>query len=30
MYPAVFVYWANIELIDGRKILFKGDITLVR
>ncbi len=28
--PAVFVYWSEIELIDGRRILYKGDITLVR
>jgi gliding motility-associated-like protein len=28
--PAVFVYWAKIELIDGRIILYKGDITLLR
>ncbi|MBK6929546.1 MAG: choice-of-anchor L domain-containing protein [Saprospirales bacterium] len=30
MTPAVFVYYAEIELIDGRKLLYKGDITLVR
>lgn len=29
MDPAVFVYYAEIELIDGRKLLFKGDVTLV-
>lgn len=28
--PAVFVYYAEIVLIDGRKILYKGDVTLVR
>jgi hypothetical protein len=28
--PAVFVYYAEIELIDGRTILYKGDITIVR
>lgn len=28
--PAVFVYMAEIELIDGRVILYKGDVTLVR
>ncbi|MBV6439838.1 MAG: hypothetical protein DYG98_22130 [Haliscomenobacteraceae bacterium CHB4] len=28
--PAVFVYYAEIELIDGRVLLYKGDITLVR
>ena len=30
MTPAVFVYYAEIRLIDGRVILFKGDVTLVR
>jgi len=30
MVPAVFVYYAVIKLIDGRKLLYKGDITLVR
>ncbi len=30
MNPAVFVYWAEITFIDGQKILFKGDVTLVR
>ena len=30
MTPAVFVYYAEIEMIDGRIIVFKGDITLVR
>jgi gliding motility-associated-like protein len=28
--PAVFVYQAEIEFIDGRKELFKGDVTIVR
>jgi hypothetical protein len=28
--PAVFVYYAEISLIDGRKLLYKGDVTLVR
>jgi gliding motility-associated-like protein len=28
--PAVFVYYAEILLIDGRTVLYKGDITLVR
>lgn len=28
--PAVFVYYAEVELIDGRIILYEGDITLVR
>ena len=30
MTPAVFVYYAEIDLIDGRTLLYKGDITLVR
>lgn len=30
MTPAVFVYYAEIELIDGRRLLYKGDVTLVR
>ncbi|MEO6758853.1 MAG: gliding motility-associated C-terminal domain-containing protein [Saprospiraceae bacterium] len=30
MVPAVFVYYAEILLIDGRVLLYKGDITLVR
>lgn len=28
--PAVFVYWAEIEFIDGVKILYKGDVTLMQ
>lgn len=28
--PAVFVYYAEIELIDGRTLLYKGDVTLMR
>jgi hypothetical protein len=28
--PAVFVYWAEIEFIDGVVILYKGDVTLMR
>lgn len=28
--PAVFVYVAVVEMADGEKIVFKGDITLVR
>jgi hypothetical protein len=28
--PGVFVYYAEVLLIDGRIILFKGDVTLVR
>ncbi len=30
MDPAVFVYYAEIEMVDGRKLLYKGDVTLVR
>ncbi len=30
MNPAVFVYWAEIEFIDGVKKLYKGDVTLMR
>jgi hypothetical protein len=29
MNPAVFVYYAEIRLIDGRVLLFKGDVTIV-
>lgn len=28
--PAVFVYWAEIELFDGSKQIIKGDVTLIR
>jgi gliding motility-associated-like protein len=28
--PGVYVYWAEVELIDGTKWIIKGDITLVR
>ena len=28
--PAVFVYYAEILLIDGRTLLYKGDVTLLR
>jgi hypothetical protein len=28
--PAVFVYYAEIEFIDGEVILYKGDVTLFR
>lgn len=28
--PAVFVYYAEIEFIDGETILYKGDVTLYR
>ena len=30
MVPAVFVYYAEIRLIDGRVLLYKGDVTLVQ
>ncbi|HFC00021.1 MAG TPA: T9SS type B sorting domain-containing protein, partial [Phaeodactylibacter sp.] len=30
MNPAVFVYFAEIEFIDGRKIMYKGDVALRR
>jgi hypothetical protein len=28
--PAVFTYYAIIELVDGKKLLYEGDVTLVR
>ena len=28
--PAVFVYWADVQLIGGRSVIFKGDVTLLR
>jgi len=28
--PAVFVYWIEVELIDGRKEILKGDVTLYK
>ncbi|MCB0706816.1 MAG: gliding motility-associated C-terminal domain-containing protein [Saprospiraceae bacterium] len=28
--PGVFVWFAEVELIDGRVVLFEGDVTLVR
>jgi hypothetical protein len=28
--PAIFVYYAEIELIDGRVLLYKGDVTLAQ
>ena len=28
--PAVFVYWAEVELLDGRTVIVKGDVTLMR
>jgi hypothetical protein len=30
MNPAVFVYLAEIEFLDGEVVLYKGDVTLVR
>jgi hypothetical protein len=30
MNPGVFVWWAEVELIDGVVILMKGDVTVVR
>lgn len=30
MDPAVFAYYAEIQMIDGRVLLYKGDVTLVR
>ncbi|MDO8366716.1 MAG: gliding motility-associated C-terminal domain-containing protein [Saprospiraceae bacterium] len=28
--PAVYVWWAEVELVDGRELLIKGDVTVVR
>lgn len=28
--PAVFVWWAEVELINGQKVLLEGDVTVVR
>jgi gliding motility-associated-like protein len=28
--PAVFVWWAEVELENGQKLLLKGDVTIVR
>jgi hypothetical protein len=28
--PGVFVWWAEVELVDGQVILMKGDVTVVR
>ena len=28
--PGVFVWWAEVELIDGQKLLLKGDVTVIR
>lgn len=30
MDPAVFVYFAEVEFIDGEVVLFKGDVTIVK
>ncbi len=30
MNPAVFVYWAEVEFIDGHVEMYKGDVTLTR
>jgi Calx-beta domain/SprB repeat/CHU_C Type IX secretion signal domain len=30
MNPAVFVYYAEIEMIDGRVLFYEGDVTLIR
>ncbi len=29
MNPAVFVWWAEVELLSGQKIILKGDLTIV-
>jgi gliding motility-associated-like protein len=28
--PGVYVYWAEVKLIDGQKWIVKGDVTLIR
>ncbi len=28
--PDVFVYWAEVELADGEKTFFKGEVTLLK
>ncbi|MBK8448960.1 MAG: gliding motility-associated C-terminal domain-containing protein [Saprospiraceae bacterium] len=28
--PGVYIYWAEVELINGQKWIIKGDITLIR
>jgi hypothetical protein len=28
--PGVFVWWAEVELIDGRKVQLHGDVTVLR
>ncbi len=30
MNPAVFVYYAVVEFIDGQEVLYKGDVTVER
>ncbi len=30
MSPAVFVYWAEVQLIDGQTTILKGNVTLIR
>jgi hypothetical protein len=30
MNPAIFIYYAEIEFIDGAVEIFKGDIALVK
>jgi gliding motility-associated-like protein len=30
MNPAVFVFWAEVEFVDGYKQFFKGDVTLLK
>ncbi len=29
MNPAVFVWWADVELVSGQRIIMKGDVTIV-
>ncbi len=29
MNPAVFVWWADVALTDGRQLIMKGDVTIV-
>jgi gliding motility-associated-like protein len=28
--PDVFVYWAEVELVNGQKTIFKGEVTLIK
>jgi hypothetical protein len=30
MMPAVFLYMIEVEYIDGRTLLYRGDVTLLR